>query len=182
MQTKLKVQQKVDLLLHPRGPPLVRPLPHVEALSLFRAEESNEERAARASLALATTYDANAMDLAVDPIAITPSLPERTHQPPTHLPIPTPRAATPTPHTPPTVLTGQQMTSPVTAAPTKESANASATSSRQPNKIQSSTSGGGPGQKECAPVTVEHPLIPVAANDEEDEPMPTIDMESDSDC
>lgn len=172
------MQQEVDLLLHPRGPPLVRPLPHVEALSLFRAEESNEERAARTSLALATTYDANFKDLAVDPIAITPSLPERTHQPPTHLPMPTPRATVPTPHTPPAVLTGQQITSPITAAPTKESDNASVTSSRQPKKDLPSTSG----RKEYTPVTLEHPLIPVAVNDEEDEPMPIIDMESDSDC
>ncbi|KAG1833458.1 rRNA processing/ribosome biogenesis-domain-containing protein, partial [Suillus variegatus] len=49
---KLQLQQEADLLLHPRGPPLVRPLPHVEALSLFRAEENNEELAARKSLAL----------------------------------------------------------------------------------------------------------------------------------
>jgi len=75
MKTKLEVQQQVDLLLHPRGPPLVRPLPHVEALSLFRAEGSNEERAARTSLDLATTYDANVMDVAVEPIAVAPHYP-----------------------------------------------------------------------------------------------------------
>lgn len=34
-------------MLHPRVPPLVRSLPHVESLSLFRAEESHEETEAR---------------------------------------------------------------------------------------------------------------------------------------
>ncbi|KAH9899725.1 rRNA processing/ribosome biogenesis-domain-containing protein, partial [Cubamyces lactineus] len=41
------VPAEIDLLLHPRVPPLVRSLPHVEMLSLFRAEESQEEADAR---------------------------------------------------------------------------------------------------------------------------------------
>ncbi|OAX43989.1 hypothetical protein K503DRAFT_730190 [Rhizopogon vinicolor AM-OR11-026] len=178
MKTKLEVQQQVDLLLHPRGPPLVRPLPHVEALSLFRAEESNEERAARTSLDLATIYDANAMDVAVEPIAVTPSLPEPTPRlVPTHLPTPTPRITAPAP---PTVLTSQQRTSPITVAPTKDSADArSATSTRQAENSRPSTSC----QNERAPVTLEPPHIPVVVDDDDDdeEAMPTIDMESDSD-
>ena len=41
-------------MLHPRVPPQVRALPHVDLLSLFRAEESNEERAARHEVGLVT--------------------------------------------------------------------------------------------------------------------------------
>jgi hypothetical protein len=41
-----------DLLVHPRVPPLVRTLPHVESLSLFRLEESQEEAQIRLSLGL----------------------------------------------------------------------------------------------------------------------------------
>jgi hypothetical protein len=41
-----------DLLVHPRVPPLVRTLPHVESLSLFRLEESQEEAQIRQSLGL----------------------------------------------------------------------------------------------------------------------------------
>jgi hypothetical protein len=41
-----------DILVHPRVPPLVRSLPHIEPLSLFRAEESQEEIDARESLGL----------------------------------------------------------------------------------------------------------------------------------
>ncbi|KZP24698.1 hypothetical protein FIBSPDRAFT_951090 [Athelia psychrophila] len=47
-----EVQRNLDLLLHPRVPPLLRSLPHVEALSLFRAEESHDEFAVRESLGL----------------------------------------------------------------------------------------------------------------------------------
>ncbi|KAH9850732.1 rRNA processing/ribosome biogenesis-domain-containing protein [Lenzites betulinus] len=44
------VPSEIDLLLHPRVPPLVRSLPHVEMLSLFRVEESQEEADARLNL------------------------------------------------------------------------------------------------------------------------------------
>ncbi|KAG1755494.1 rRNA processing/ribosome biogenesis-domain-containing protein [Suillus lakei] len=182
MQTKLQLQKEVDLLLHPRSPPLVRPLPHVEALSLFRAEESNEELAARTSLALATIYDTAMMDVAADPIAMTPT-PEPTPQPvPTHLPIPTPNT-TPAPisiSSP--VPASQKMTSSITVAPTKDSADVPlAVPSRQPatSLLPSSSS-----QMELAPLTVEPRFIPVAVDEEEEEEeegMPTIDMESDSD-
>lgn len=183
MQIKLQLQQEADLLLHPRGPPLVRPLPHVEALSLFRAEENNEELAARRSLVLATTYDANVMDVVADPNAVTPT-PEPTPQPvPAHLPIPTPKITAPEPisiSSP--VPTSQKMTSSITTASTKDSADIpSAISGQQPTKSllpPSST------QMELTPPTVEPRIIPAMVNDddeEEEEGMPIIDMESDSD-
>ncbi|KAG2154981.1 rRNA processing/ribosome biogenesis-domain-containing protein [Suillus bovinus] len=180
MQTRLQLQQEVDLLLHPRGPPLVRPLPHVEALSLFRAEESNEELTARKSLALATINDGNIMDVVADPIMMT-STPESTQPVSTHLPIPTPKItplasismSSPMP-------TSQKMTSSITTAPTKDSADIpSAISSRQPvnSLLQPSSS-----QMELAPLMVEPRFIPMMVDDdEEEEGIPTIDVESDSD-
>ncbi|KAF8076598.1 rRNA processing/ribosome biogenesis-domain-containing protein [Lyophyllum atratum] len=42
----------LEILIHPRVPPLVRSLPHVESLSLFRAEESQEEAGIREELGL----------------------------------------------------------------------------------------------------------------------------------
>lgn len=51
------VQHEIDLLLHPRMPPLVRSLPHVETISLFRAEESQEELDTRHMLGLRTADD-----------------------------------------------------------------------------------------------------------------------------
>ncbi|KAM5534268.1 hypothetical protein V8D89_010878 [Ganoderma adspersum] len=46
------VQAEIDLLLHPRVPPLVRSLPHVEMLSLFRTEEGEEELDTRRRIGL----------------------------------------------------------------------------------------------------------------------------------
>ncbi|KAJ7781030.1 rRNA processing/ribosome biogenesis-domain-containing protein [Mycena metata] len=46
------VHRDLEMLLHPRLPPLVRSMPHIESLSLFRAEESQEEIDARESLGL----------------------------------------------------------------------------------------------------------------------------------
>ncbi|KAG1906992.1 rRNA processing/ribosome biogenesis-domain-containing protein [Suillus fuscotomentosus] len=164
-------------------PPLVRPLPHVEALSLFRAEENNEELVARKSLALATTYDANIMDVVADPNAVTPT-PEPTPQPvPTHLPIPTPKITAPEPISISSLApTSQKMTFSITTASTKDSADIpSAISGQQPTKslLPSSYT-----QMELTPPTVEPRIIPVMVNDddeEEEEGMPIIDMESDSD-
>ena len=51
------MQAEIDLLLHPRVPPLVRSLPHVETLSLFRAEEGEEELNTRRRVALDTLPD-----------------------------------------------------------------------------------------------------------------------------
>lgn len=52
------VLRDVDLMLHPRLPPLVRALPHVEALALFRAEEGQEEKEARRGLGLVSSEEA----------------------------------------------------------------------------------------------------------------------------
>lgn len=172
MQTKLQLQQEVDLLLHPRGPPLVRPLPHVEALSLFRAEESNEELAARTSFALATTYDANTMDVAADPIVVTPT-PQSTQPVLPHLPMPTPKTAAPAPISISSPMpASQKIMSEIAEEPKKDSADVpSAIPSQQPTKSLLSSSS-----------SQEPRFIPVAVDDdEEEEVMPTIDMESDSD-
>ncbi|EIN10882.1 hypothetical protein PUNSTDRAFT_142783 [Punctularia strigosozonata HHB-11173 SS5] len=43
----LGVEHTIDLLLHPRLPPLLRSAPYIEHLALFRAEEGDEERQIR---------------------------------------------------------------------------------------------------------------------------------------
>lgn len=47
----------LDILLHPRLPPLVRPLPPMENISLSRAEESEVEQELRTMLGLVTSED-----------------------------------------------------------------------------------------------------------------------------
>ncbi|KAJ3813902.1 rRNA processing/ribosome biogenesis-domain-containing protein [Lentinula aff. lateritia] len=44
--------RKVDMLIHPRFPPLLRPLPEVDSFALFRSEESSEEAEERQHLGL----------------------------------------------------------------------------------------------------------------------------------
>ncbi|KAG5648888.1 hypothetical protein DXG03_000237 [Asterophora parasitica] len=46
----------LEILLHPRVPPLVRSLPHVESLSLFRAEEPQDEADAREEVGLQCAF------------------------------------------------------------------------------------------------------------------------------
>lgn len=53
LPTREKLHSRIDLLLHPRHPPIVRTLPFVESLSLSSAEETVEETTTRQSLNLA---------------------------------------------------------------------------------------------------------------------------------
>ncbi|RXW17846.1 hypothetical protein EST38_g7991 [Candolleomyces aberdarensis] len=47
-----ELQSAFDLLIHPRLPPIVRPIPLTQSLTLFRVEESEEEAVARKLLRL----------------------------------------------------------------------------------------------------------------------------------
>ncbi|KAI0320268.1 rRNA processing/ribosome biogenesis-domain-containing protein [Amylostereum chailletii] len=67
LNTEVSSQHTLDLLLHPRIPPLLRSLPHVEALSLFPAEEGEEEKAVRDALKIATTKEAELVSVATAP-------------------------------------------------------------------------------------------------------------------
>ena len=59
-------------MLHPRVPPLVRALPHVESLSLFRAEEGSEEKETRRGAGLVTLEEIRETETAQTPVSITP--------------------------------------------------------------------------------------------------------------
>ncbi|KAF5390544.1 hypothetical protein D9757_002613 [Collybiopsis confluens] len=60
MNVHLGSSHQVDLLIHPRLPPLLRPLPTVDSLTLFRIEESTEEAEVRQSLGIETSPLASA--------------------------------------------------------------------------------------------------------------------------
>lgn len=51
-----QMQRTIGILLHPRVPALVRSMPHIESLSLFKAEESQEEKEAISSLGIANLH------------------------------------------------------------------------------------------------------------------------------
>ncbi|KAI0722827.1 rRNA processing/ribosome biogenesis-domain-containing protein [Earliella scabrosa] len=69
----LLVSTEVELLLHPRVPPLVRSLPHVEMLSLFRAEEGEEEKENRKRIGLGVPDEQESGQPAVDDSQTQPS-------------------------------------------------------------------------------------------------------------
>ncbi|KAF4619590.1 hypothetical protein D9613_005172 [Agrocybe pediades] len=53
---ELESQRNLGILIHPRVPPLVRSMPHIESLSLYKAEESQEEAEALRALKIADMH------------------------------------------------------------------------------------------------------------------------------
>ncbi|KAI0033323.1 rRNA processing/ribosome biogenesis-domain-containing protein [Vararia minispora EC-137] len=165
-------ERMLDLLVHPRAPPMVRSMPPVEALALFRDEEGSEERAAREMLGITTSEQwsvpsasvrsgadarATADHGALDHGASTSTVQERVPLP---LPlfatgIAQPEAPQPVPTTvlvsrPAAMVVSETGAAPVVPAPSVS--------------MPSSFSGPAPMDE-----------------DDDDEPMPTIDLESDTD-
>ncbi|TFY78724.1 hypothetical protein EWM64_g5294 [Hericium alpestre] len=182
------VQQRLDLLLHPRVPPLVRSLPHIDSISLFRAEEGDEERDIRETLGLGVTGCAEpAKEVDVQgPSGDVHMLEEPASVPtlnkpafvPSAVPVPIasswarPASAAP-PATaqadPPTSVPGVSSTQPHIPPPSRPSPSEPAPSAfPQPPKET---------PRPLAPKTYSN-LLPV--EDDEDEEMPSIDMGSDS--
>ncbi|KAI0089115.1 rRNA processing/ribosome biogenesis-domain-containing protein [Irpex rosettiformis] len=194
----------IDLMLHPRAPPLVRALPHIESLSLFQAEESNEELDARRQIGIATISETTPLPQPQNTIAVAPSV-APTLIPPvqsafsTGIPPPTsihPQSSVPsaisanqvsTP-TPASIITSQaKVDAPRPRSPpaqTQSEPPVVAFSSRGPTTVPttnfSSTIAGGPPQMSRA-VDSMPTTKPMVVVDDEDEPIPTIDMGSDSD-
>lgn len=180
-------------MLHPRMPPVLRPLPHVEALSLFPTEESNDEIALRQALGLGIQHKSlNANDgpdeshqqssptagadhpnqndvLMQSPCDAPPSLPTL----PDRVPSPTP----------------QQQTATTVSSSILDSIEVAFNS---PSNL--------PTQPEPAPLVMAGPQPPkspsprvhqrvpgpsssnlVIVNNDDDEPMPEINMDSDTD-
>jgi len=167
------VYRRLDLLLHPRVPPLVRSLPHVESLSLFRAEESLDEIDARETLGLGVSEQHPKVPNAMDDIAMTHVAPEEvtmqislttattakqidvsTQSPPSAQPEPHSKIAQPRQMSPFPPPPDPLPSSSVTQAP-----------------IASGST---------VPVAVKPVSAIAPVDEEEDEEMPAIDMDSDS--
>ena len=198
---------ELDILLHPRVPPLVRSLPHVEMLSLYRAEEGEEEVDARQGAGLATIdeYDFGEPNVAAGS-QIQKALSNALHQAPDSARIPGPSApqesnvtamqvdATPTASSALSVsrtsahaIALKPPSQTTLEPPTRLSlAQPSSPPPPPPDPLPSSTAA--LGLRSIASTTSTIPAItpvaPVAApareEDDEDEPMPAIDMSSDS--
>ncbi|TFK94656.1 hypothetical protein K466DRAFT_475938 [Polyporus arcularius HHB13444] len=194
-----------ELLLHPRVPPLVRSLPHVETLSLFRAEEGEEEVDTRNRVGL-KVLDEPVMEpdvaerltphVELSNTSNTPRHPPEagrntgsyTAQEPMVVHMHVDVAPTPTPPTQtPQLAQSSQQAIELQAAPTPTFNRPDAQNSLPPppDPLPSNSAALGPPSTARAipPVTAHIP--PVAAQtgeeDDEDEPMPSIDLGSDSD-
>lgn len=145
-------------------------MPHVESLSLFRAEESKEEIDAREALGLETEYVApptpvqEAIELDEQPISPTQNASNTT-------PSLAPSSSAPkTPDATPTLKSALQDDAPQWRSAQTASSAIPPSVSRAPVSPQTSTE----------LISKTYPIT-TAADDDEDEEMPMIDMDSDSD-
>ncbi|KAI0307217.1 hypothetical protein B0F90DRAFT_1814005 [Multifurca ochricompacta] len=154
--------RELDMLLHPRVPPLVRSLPHVESLSLSRAEESVEEREIRERLHIDVISSLNGTEVISTENRLSAPIPALASLPP--LPNPSTLAdvdvsKTPAPAPFPSSLY-PQAAEPLDLQPTQY------TSAQLQSRLG------------AAPEIIN----PAAEDDDgDDEEMPSIDMASDSD-
>lgn len=163
LHTEIYPQRETELLLHPRLPPLVRPMPHVETLSLFRAEESQEEADVRQSLGLATSAFTAELGTAVAAEPETQAK-DTIMGDPAPEPVPPPKIS-PVVEPKPTFAFQSATTLPPPPDPLPSS---SAASAPLPASIPSVSA-------------VQRPVVLPVEEEEEEEEMPTIDMDSDSD-
>ncbi|KAF7288291.1 RIX1 domain-containing protein [Mycena chlorophos] len=163
--TQGKMSREIELLLHPRLPPLMRSMPGVEALSLFRAEESQEESDLLRSLGLVSA-DPPTMEsqpaMEAEPVASV--VPHATLAPPPMSQQPS------TPQLPPLA----EKPAPIAAAPRTALPPRPPAAQLQQQRAQ---------QPKIAPPAP--PATEVAMqveDDEKNEEMPSIDLDSDSDA
>ncbi|KAG7449000.1 uncharacterized protein BT62DRAFT_979095 [Guyanagaster necrorhizus] len=152
-------QRTLDLLLHPRIPPLVRSLPHVETLSLFLSEEGTEEARDRELLGLSVLQHQ-----ATDPVQTTiVDLDQENH-----------RVRPITPAKPPLLIPTNK---PTPAHPGDSLPHAESTYiPPKPSYPPATALALGPPTR-----TTVKPEVIMAEAVEEDQAMPAIDLDSDSD-
>ncbi|RPD67014.1 hypothetical protein L226DRAFT_477086 [Lentinus tigrinus ALCF2SS1-7] len=195
-----------EVLLHPRIPPLVRSLPHVEMLSLFRAEEGEEEIDVRNRVGLRVLSEpAMEPDVAEK---LTPQVQQSntsntprnlpgakrntgssTAQEPALVPMQVDVPPAPTPSTVPRIpqlAQSSQHSIELQAAPipTVNDPVAQNLLPPPPDPLSSDSAGLGPSSTATViPPATTHmtPIATSTGEDDDDEPMPTIDLGSDSD-
>lgn len=171
------MQSNIGVLLHPRLPPLVRSMPHVESLALFKAEESQEGTEALSALGVESIHSKDTCDQDVE-MKDCQSMPAPTasHTVPT-MPENPPMAQAQSSFSPrPQSTDDQRSTIQLLPQPTKTEVERPAMDPpSQPITSFSLTS-----HRPTAP-TVSVPITIPAEDDDEGEEMPIINMDSDSD-
>ncbi|KAK0191183.1 rRNA processing/ribosome biogenesis-domain-containing protein [Armillaria mellea] len=156
-------QRTLDLLLHPRVPPLVRSLPHVETLSLFHSEEGTEEARDRELLGLSVLQHQTSDPVQTTVATSSPQVDSDQEDRHTH-PIPPAKVPLPLPiDTPAPANLGKSL-------PRAELVYVSSKPSYPPTATTTLE----------LPKTFK-PTVMIADAVEEDQEMPAIDLDSDSD-
>ncbi|KAF9247388.1 rRNA processing/ribosome biogenesis-domain-containing protein [Melanogaster broomeanus] len=179
-----KRHSQIDLLLHPRRPPFVRTLPFVEHLSLSPAEESAEEAATRRLLGLTPGHgeiDAASSDqpISAEPVSHQPSAQTQ------RTPVATPQqlvSLTPVELPPP-----QNKGNIIVKHPTEPSTMSFVPTSQAPLPPTSTTTAtmnprSPPSPSHKAPVANVTHAAPMVVDEDDNEEMPAIDLDSDSDA
>ncbi|PSS35413.1 hypothetical protein PHLCEN_2v1568 [Hermanssonia centrifuga] len=191
--TSPNILNTLDLLLHARVPPLIRALPHVESLAMFRAEEGQEEIEIRHTLGVGIpdelqireSLNANQVAAVLTPIPVTsPSAP-----PIAHMQVDPVQHAKPSSITSPEFASHEQPSSTYIQG-TQPSSGAIPVSQGDLPSLSKATllppSAAAPSPPVTAAPTpsISTSLAPSQGTMEadEDEPMPSIDMDSDSDA
>ena len=180
----------LDILLHPRLPPLVRPLPPMENISLSRVEESEVEQELRTMLGLATSEDPEPTASAQSPPQGSSKEPEKPAQPvePTSssrsLPSPAPSILNPLK---PDVRLSNDMQvdqtniTPVTTLPPDRTLVKEGPPLSNPTPSTSKLSERPPPVSETQPSSWNPIGFVCEEDEEEEEEIPSINMDSDSD-
>lgn len=182
-------QKRLDLLLHPRLPPLVRPMPPLETFSLFRSQESREEADLRKEFGIGHIDEPEPERSEPTPTeppdhraseTVMPSAPRRddmSQEPQSHVPVNKPSVATSLSQTP---VPRHSLTQSV-----KDLEQNTQKSAMQTNGLGTAASTAFPSTRQVPPEprnTIRSmDSDTVVANLDEDEEMPSIDLESDSD-
>ncbi|KAI9056538.1 hypothetical protein FKP32DRAFT_1599270 [Trametes sanguinea] len=201
----ISIPTEIDLLLHPRVPPLVRSLPHVEMLSLFRAEESREETEARMALGVDVNEERSPMR-SLDTEKMNPLVDERRASippavqsvnnagaPPAQASSNIAMQVDPTPLHGSTIAAAALEPLAQTVAPKPSGLQAEPAAAQvyqvpqtslppPPDPLPSSSAAVGTRSATtlATPVSSAAPGVLSAADEDDDEPMPTIDLGSDS--
>ncbi|KAJ7180313.1 rRNA processing/ribosome biogenesis-domain-containing protein [Mycena crocata] len=168
-----QVDRDLEILLHPRLPPLVRTMPRVESLSLFRAEESQEESETRQSLGLAASEaeaesSTTLVQSSISDVVMAEPPPNPTATKPNGSPLVPVSLATPTTPLPmPLPQESQQLLQPYSG---HQPSSGHPEVERSPQSPKSSHDG---------PVQVDD--LAFVEEDDKNEEMPAIDLGSDSD-
>lgn len=169
------MQSNIGVLLHPRLPPLVRSMPHVESLALIRAEESQEETEALSALGVESIHSKEICDQDVE--MKDPTAHIHNHATPSTPPNPPITQAQSSFSPRPQSIEDQNRAIQLLLQPTKTEMERPATDLPfQPTTPFPLTGHRPTAQTVSVPIT-----IPAREDDDEGQEMPIINMDSDSD-